>query len=168
MSSVRSNVGQKHRFMAFDDCWTKQARVPPNGKTFELVLTACAQAEEEEDWSVSKGEWWWVEPQSQRRLKGLLMMWHWHVQSHVVGGIAVTRVLTTLMMSHLSSPPPRDSYSRSLTVAQLLVARRAHHATIVFSCRHCTSHSPSPCDCHPLCRFSSQSRKFWFLDKHGA
>ena len=51
--------------------------MPPNGKTFELVLTACAQAEEEEDWSVSKGEWWWVEPQSQRRLKGLLMMWHW-------------------------------------------------------------------------------------------
>ena len=65
--------------------------MPPNGKTFELVLTACAQAEEEEDWLVSKGEWWWVEPQSQRRLKGLLMMWHWHVQSHVVGGIAVTR-----------------------------------------------------------------------------
>ena len=57
--------------------------------------------------------------------------------------------------------------SCSLIVTQLVVARRAHRATTVFSCRRYTSHSPSPHECHSHCRFSSQPQKVSFISVFG-
>ena len=67
------------------------------------------------------------------------------------------------MMLHLSSFPPRDFHSRSLTVTQLLAARHAHRATTTFSHRHYTSHSPPSHDYHPRCRFCSRLQNVSFI-----